>query len=158
MYGTEIKATLQDYSSCPVDEKHERQQRLQIKLTGDLDPELFSDIDAEVKLDAVRCNEGRKEAVSYPMRRLAAMSLSAEDGDRTFPQCELTSMSFKRPAKNAPMGTWALVVAFEWDDDDLLFVAHAHRLTAAVTLTKLAEPQEAQVTIDEAVAAKNGGE
>lgn len=156
MYTKPITATIQDYSSCPVDDEHQRQQRLQLKLTGALDLEMFDDVDAEVKQDAVRCNEGRKDHVGYTMSRRVSMRVETEDGERDFPEAELTAMAFKRPAKNKTLGTWSLTVAFDWDDDDLLYVAHAHRLTAQVTLTKLAEPVAAQVTIDEAL--ENGGE
>lgn len=148
MYGEAITATIQDYSSCPVDDEHQRQQRLQLKLTGDLDPSMFADVDAEVQQDVARCNEGRKDSVAYPMRRRASMVVAADGEQRDFAEVELTAMAFKRPAKNKDRGSWALTVAFDWSDEDLLFIAHAHRLVASVQLIKLEEPPAAQATLE----------
>jgi hypothetical protein len=72
MYDAPIKATLQDYSSCPVDDEHQRQQRLQIKLSGELDPALF----APAVVEFVNLDTGRRHRFGTLAPEIVARSFA----------------------------------------------------------------------------------
>ncbi len=158
MYEAPFTATLQDFASKPVDEHHERQRVLLLKLQGVIEPELFDDVDNEVKRLAERINESAVSTVAFPIHRNCTMAITAgieQEGvkqrSREFESVELLTMRFSAPKGKAKRGTWSLTLSLSWEKPDLVFVADTHRLRGEVTLVKLADKPEAQLTIDDAI-------
>ena len=157
MYDKPLSAVLQDFASVPVDEHHERQRKLSLVLTGNLDPAMFADVDPKIKGYAEDINDGPTTGVSFTLTRRCKMEISvgAEDAgekkrSRVFEEVQLTGMIFKPPkGKHAKRGKWELRMSFLWDKPDIIFIADAHRLHAEVSLERLEDAPESQMTLDE---------